>query len=124
MITTIPVRPAFADQPYEFSCWFLLGNEDYKSPFYKLDLLDDKGNVLRTENALTKESTDNHGLWFRCSVFFTIPAQCTAIRCRLRNEPDDTYKVMDELLLRPVGSLIISRSAKGSVMVNNHLVIP
>ena len=123
VITTIPVKPASDNQPYEFSCWFLLGDENYRSPFFKLDLLDDKGNTIRTEDVLTKESTDNRGLWFRSLLFFTIPSKCTAIRCRLRNEPDNTYKVMDEMQLRPIGALIISKSAEGSVMVNNHLLL-
>ncbi len=123
VIANIPVKSRPANGQYEFSCWFLLGDENYKSPYFKLDLQDAAGNVIETIDVLTKESTDNKGLWFRAYKFFSIPPNCSNIRCRLFNEPDNTYKIMDELLLRPVDALIISRSADGAIMVNNHLLV-
>jgi hypothetical protein len=119
-VAQIPLKPVYDKQVYEFSCWFLLGSEDYSSPYFKLDILDGMGNVISTTDVLTKESTDNHGLWFRAQAFVSIPANCTVVKCRLFNEPDNTYKVMDELMLRPADAVIISK-AKGRTMVNNHL---
>lgn len=122
VVANVPITSRPANGQYEFSCWFLLSDENYKSPYFKLDLQDPAGNVLQTLDVLTKEGTDNDGLWFRANKFFYIPPNCGNIRCRLFNEPDNTYKIMDELLLRPTDALIISRSVDGAVMVNNHLL--
>jgi hypothetical protein len=124
VVTTVPLKPVANNQQYEFSCWFLVGDKNFRTPYFKLDILDSSGNIIATQDALTKESTDNEGLWFRCAAFFHVPAACTSIRCRLRNDESASYKIMDEMLLRPVGSIIISQSANGDVMANNHLVIP
>jgi hypothetical protein len=119
---TIPL-PGAASQIYEFSCWFFLSNKNYRSPFFKLDLLNKNGETIGSCDVLTKKSTDNEGLWFRASAFFTVSPDCTAIRCRLRNEPEESYISMDELQLRPLGAIIISRSKNNSrIMVNNHLM--
>ncbi len=123
VVADIPVTSLPANGQYEFSCWFLLGDENYKSPYLKLDMLDSTGKALQTVDVLTKESTDNKGLWFRAYNFFTVPPGCSRIMCRLFNEPDNTYKIMDELLLRPSGALIISKSANGTLMANNHLLV-
>ena len=123
VVANIPVKPRPANTQYEFSCWFLLGNENYRSPYFKLDLLDASGNVINTIEVMTKESTDNNGLWFRAYKFFSIPSNCNAVRCRLINDPDNAYKVMDEMQLRPVDAVIISKSANGRIMVNNHLLV-
>ncbi len=119
-LATIPIQLA-ADQQYEFSCWALLGTEDYSSPFFKLDMLDASSNLIYTADALTKESTDNNGMWFRALLYFNVPAYCKAIRIRLFNEPKHTYKMLDELMLRPADAVIISKSGRG-LMVNNHLL--
>ena len=122
-LMTIPIRPAAHDQSYEFSCWFLLGDSNYRSPFFKLDMLDASGNLIGSQDIMTKESTDSKGLWFRTSAFFTIPTGCMAIKCRLRNEPDNSYIAMDELLLRPAGAVVIVKPRSGkSILVNNHLL--
>ena len=123
IVANIPMKPGDAHMQYEFSCWFLLGDENYRSPYFKLDMMDVKGNVISSTDILTKESTDNKGLWFRCSGFVVISDNCASIRCRLFNDPDNAYKIMDELVLRPVDAVIISGSANGEVMVNNHLLM-
>ncbi len=122
VIADIPIKSRPANGQYEFSCWFLLGDENYRSPFFKLEFRDASGNIISKTDVLTKESTDNKGLWFRAYKFFTVPPECTSIKCVLYNEPDETYKIMDELLLRPVDALIISRYQDGAIMVNNHLL--
>jgi hypothetical protein len=38
------------------------------------------------------------------------------------NEPNPSYKAMDEVMLRPAAALIVSKDADGSVMANNHLL--
>ena len=122
VIANIPVQQAGTNVQYEFSCWFLLGNENYKSPYFKLDFMDATGNIISTKDVLTKESTDNKGLWFRAFAFFSMPLNCSSIKCRLFNDPDNAYKVIDEMQLRPVNGVIISKSESGDIMVNNHLL--
>ena len=120
-IATIPIKPTGETRKYEFSCWFLLDDKDYRSPLVNLQSLDSNGKLLSKISAFTKESVDNKGMWFRTSVYFDIEPACRFVRCVLVNDPYPTYKVMDELLLRPADAVIISKSKDGKVMVNNHL---
>ncbi len=119
--TTIPITPPKDSELYEFSCWFLLGRDDYRSPYITLEQLNSRGKVIKSRDALTRQSTDSHGMWFRSAVYFYIRHDCVAIRCVLMNNPAPTYIAMDELLLRPAGSLVIWQRPGGKVMVNNHL---
>jgi len=121
VIANIPVTPVYNNQLYEFSCWFLLSNKNYLCPSLNLDLLDSSGGVINSTTVFAQRSTDNHGLWFRASSYFTIPSKCRFLRCRLINEQGNSYRVMDEMMLKPADALIISKAADGSVMVNNHL---
>jgi hypothetical protein len=122
IISIIPIKPLVNDQEYEFSSWFLLSDKSYSSPYITLEFLDSAGNVFGNKDMLTKESIDNDGMWFRGAVFFRMNTKCRAVRCKLYNDPNPSYLVMDELMLRPTDALIISRSGDGSVMVNNHLL--
>ncbi len=122
VVADISVAPASESREYEFSCWFLLGDNNYRSPFFKLDMVDASNSIIASTGVFTKESTDSRGLWFRAGGFVNIPPDCTHVVCRLRNEPDNTYKVIDELMLRPVGATIISRGKNSEVMANNHLI--
>ena len=124
IINTIPVTPARANQLYEFSCWFLLSAKDYKSPSVVLQVLDEKGNIVTHYESYTKESADNHGMWFRNGYYFNLPSECRAVRCWVKNMPADSYLFMDELLLRPADAIIISKSRyvnDDHTMVNNHI---
>jgi hypothetical protein len=121
VIAKVQVSQHGDDQMYEFSCWFLLGDENYKSPDLKIELLKSDGEQVSIYDARTRESTDNHGLWFRTYSFFPVPANCTTIRCRLLKDPENSFKAMDELMIRPANSVIVSKAADGSAMVNNHL---
>jgi len=120
-VASIPVTPSRDNELYEFSCWFLLEKTSYRSPYCTLELLDSAGNKLGGVDMLTKESTDNHGLWFRGYLFFPVPGNCSRIKCLLNNDKKDSYKIMDEMMLRPADAVIISKAADGKVMVNNHL---
>ncbi len=108
-------------QQYEFSCWFLLGDKDYKSPYVTLQILNDSGRVIGYPAALTKQSTDNRGMWFRASSYFYVHSNCRFIRVKLMNIPFPAYLAMDEMLLRSADAMVISKDADGKVMVNNHL---
>ena len=120
-IAVIPIKPLTNNQQYEFSCWFLLNDKDCRSPGISLESLDSTGNIIATDHFETKTSVDNYNLWFRANLYFDVKADCRAIRCRVYNVPNPSYKVMDEILLRPSGTVIISKAKDGSVMVNNHL---
>jgi len=121
VIGVIPVRPQHDSQVYELSCWFLLSDKDYTSPYIAVQSLDSAGEQFRTDDMLVKWSTDNQGMWFRGSFFFALSDKCRAIRCKLVCEVIPSYIALDELLLRPEGSVIISKAADSSVLVNNHL---
>lgn len=121
-IATIPIKPLTDNQLYEFSCWFLLGTENYRSPYFKLDMIDGNGAILKTQDVLTKESVDNSGMWFRAYLYFTMPINTQTIKIRLFNDPEKAYQIMDELMLRPADALIISVSNSKSILVNNHLL--
>jgi hypothetical protein len=118
----IPVTPA-SEQLYECSAWFLLSKKDYRSPNIVLQLLDGEKKPIKTESVRTLQSVDNNGMWFRAATYFTLPSNCRYISWNLENNGEPTYLVMDELQLRPADALIISKSADGKVMVNNHLFV-
>ena len=122
IIAIIPVKPATDKQLYEFSAWFLLGNKDYASPEIYMELMDSTGHMIDSTDLNTKQSVDNHDMWFRASSYFHIPAACRSIKCKLINTPNPAYFAMDELMLRPADALIISKAKDGSIMANNHLI--
>ena len=121
VLATIPVKPVVDSALYELSCWFLTPADDFKSPCLNVELLDSTGKVISVFDGPAKESTDNHGLWLRDYLLFHIPSRCKSVRLRVVNDPEKSYKVMDELMLRPVDALIISKDDAGNIMVNNHL---
>ena len=119
-LATVQLNGPIESQQYELSCWALVPTDNYKSPYINVELLDNAGNILASIDGPAKESTDNHGFWWRDHLIFRIPKNCSAVRCRLGNDSPDSYKIIDELMLRPVDALIISKEKDGSVMVNNH----
>ncbi len=120
VIASVPVQAAGDSQLYELSAWFLLGDKDPKSPYVDISLIDGKGNQIRQEIMNTKLSVDNYEMWFRASSYFYIPHNCKTLKLTLVNTPNPAYLAMDEFLLRPAGSVIVSKSANGSILVNNH----
>jgi hypothetical protein len=119
----IPVHPLTDKQLYEFSCWFLLDDEDYRSPYVHLRMLDSSGKAIDSTDVMTKVSVDSYDMWFRAAKYFNMPADCRLVQCQIINQPNPAYKALDEILLRPVDATIISKSGNGKVMVNNHLLI-
>ena len=121
-LATIPISNSYTKNIYEFSCWLLLDSTNYRSPYFLLELLDNNNNIINTITVLTKESVDSHNMWFRAFKYFEIDTNCKYIRCRLMNHPNPAYYALDELMVRPVETLIISKSYNGKIMVNNHLL--
>lgn len=122
ILATIPVKTPKDKELYEFACWFLLGKEDYRSPYITLQMLDVNGAIVKEYDALSTKSVDNNGMWVRASRYFWMYNNVSAVRFKLVNIPRPTYIAMDELLLRPANTLVISKSADGSIMANNHLI--
>ena len=122
VIANFNVSPFAEPILYEFSCWFLVSKSDYKTPVVKVDALDKAGTILATKYAITKESTDNHGLWLRNAVYIGLPAGTARVRCTMQDVTEHTYEAMDELMIRPADAVIISKFAAGVRMINNHLL--
>lgn len=131
ILCNIPLTPASNNQLYEFSCWFQVPNNDYRSPKCVLELLDDKGSTIATANASTIESTDNliviphkylsspaNTYWLRCNAYFNMPIGAKTVRCRILNFAEQSFEAVDELMIRPADALIISKG-----MANNHLLV-
>jgi hypothetical protein len=121
LIATIPMTGVVDSQLFEFSVWVLLGDKDPKSPHFALSMEDSNGKQMWEVVILTKESVDNYNMWFRASEYFVVPAGCKQIKCKLLNNPNPSYLAMDELMLRPASSMILSKQPNGRAMVNNHL---
>ncbi len=127
IVCDVPVVPAIDKQQYEFSCWFHVPANDYRSPKCVLELINDKGAVIRTVDASTIESTDNEAsgpmgqtsidVWLRCSAYFPIDSSVKRVRCRMLNFAEEPFMAVDELMLRPATALII-----GHGMANNHFL--
>ncbi len=122
VIAEIPFTPEEDNQLYEFSCWFLLDDNDYRSPYMNLKLFDAKGVEVSFVDALANASIDNCGMWFRASVYHRISSRVRTIKFILNNRPNPSYLLMDEMMLRPARSIIVSKAGDGKVMVNNHLL--
>jgi len=120
-LLTFAITPATDSQLYEFSVWTLLNNVDYRSPVIDLDLLDSSGAVIEMIQAPAKESVDTKDMWFRTNKFLKLPIRCKRIRCRIENDPAPSYLSLDEMMMRPADAVIISKTASGKAIVNNHI---
>ncbi len=120
-LAIIPVNDVNDSVAYEFSCWALLRNDDYKSPEFLLQFFSADGKMIRQVKVETNESVDSHGMWFRASKYFNMPAGSRSVRFMLNDVHNNSYIAIDELQLRPASTMVISKAADGSVMVNNHL---
>lgn len=131
VVCDVPVMPARNGQLYEFSCWFHVPSNDYRSPKCELELTDNEGKILTTVSASSIESTDNvvlrataneyntqkRDIWLRCNAYFELPGEAKHVRCRMLNFAEQPFMAVDEVMIRPAGSIIINRQ-----MVNNHLL--
>lgn len=121
-VDRIPVHPAHDNDWYECSVWILLQAKDYRSPEFSVEIMDSAGKMIKEDRMNGKESVDNNGMWFRASCYFRLPANTAVVQCRQIAYKLPCYFALDELMLRPAHSLIISKAADGRVMANNHLL--
>ncbi len=122
VVASIPVTTVKDSVIYEFSCWFLLEHEDYRSPDVVLQMQGADGKTLSEITVKTHKAVDSRGRWYRASAYFYMPATCRRVQCRVINDPAPAYVAMDELLLRPAGGTVISVGRQGQVLVNGHLL--
>jgi len=121
LIDLFPVSNLYNGQLYEFSTWVLMNKYEYKSPDFLIQALDNNYHVLKTDTIRSRESVDNNGLWFRLSKYIKMPVNTGFIRFSKINDAIPDYFALDEILMRPVNSIIISKFADGTNMVNNHI---
>lgn len=121
-IATIDISPQRDSAIFEFSCWFLLEHEDYRSPDVVLQMQGADGKTLSEITVKTHKAVDSRGPWYRASAYFYMPSTCRRVECRVINDPAPAYVAMDELLLRPAGGKVISMGRQGQVMVNGRLL--
>jgi len=108
---------------YEFSVWVKAPADNYKTPDFTIVGVDGNGNEIFRKLAMGKYSNDNEpGLWLRVYSFFEVPKACTALQIIAHNDPEPTHLAWDELLIRPVNTVVISKFEGGTVMANNHLI--
>lgn len=122
VIADFTFNPDNTNTGFEFSAWLLLDDKDPFSPSFLVEMMNEKGDLLSTTNPHTKFSTDNKGMWFRASGWLPPLTTCSRIRVTLNNEPSGSYRALDEVQIRPLGTLLISKMKDGSVLVNNHLL--
>ena len=122
IVADFPVNTSMDSQLYELSCWFLLENKNFASPYFIIRVFDQNNNQVGFYDAVTKESVDNDGMWFRTNRFFYIKPDCARVELTLWDDPYFSYLSMDELMLKPADAVIVSKDLNGKVMVNNHRV--
>jgi len=123
-VASIAVMPAKDSAIYEFSCWFRLEHEDYRSPDVVLQMQGADGKILSEITVKTHNAVDSRRDWYRSSAYFYMPGACRKVECKIINDPAPAYKSIDEMLLRPAGATIISKAGDGAgVFVNGHVII-
>ncbi|GLR15706.1 hypothetical protein [Portibacter lacus] len=93
---------------YESSIWIKLDNHKYGMPEFKLDFLDQEGNVIGGGRFDAFISRDIHHSWVRASEDWTIPAQAKSINVYVENI-NQTFHV-DEWTFRAVDSELVRKS--------------
>jgi len=120
---SVAVAPVRDSVIYEFSSWFRVEHEDYRSPDVVLQMQGADGKVLSEITVKTHNAVDSRRDWYRASTYFYMPAACKTVSCRVVDEPAPAYRAIDELLLRPAGATVIYKGNDGkSVMVNGHIL--
>jgi len=123
-IASFNMTPASDSQWYECSSWYYVSNDDYKSPYCNIEVYDSTGNLILSNDAPTKESTDNYGRWLRNGYFIQLPKATRKVVYSLTNLPDKSYIIMDEAMIKPVDAVIVSKDLQGHIMANNHIIKP
>lgn len=111
---------------YEVSLWAKVNTYNYRNPKINVDILDRAGAHIKTIVLEFKQSVDNTGyLWLRASKFFKMPSNAKSITVYAGEDQKDNYYFLDELLLRPASSLIISKLQQKdsiTILANNHII--
>lgn len=121
IVFNAPLVPMYDSQLYEFSCWMLVSDKDYKIGRFVVRCHDRNDSLLTDVTVLAQESVDNYGLWLRASKYLKVPAACVKISVELQNIVYPSYLALDELMIRPADAQILSRSVNGQKMINNHV---
>ncbi len=116
------LNPGIDAQLYEFSCWFLVPSNDYRSPVVTIDILDSAGKVLTSKKALAKESTDNFEMWLRCNTYFGMPLNARTVKCTVDDIGSNTFITADELLIKPADAVIVTKLPRNKFLINNHII--
>lgn len=111
---------------YELSCWAKVSEDEYNSPTLKADLIDTAGKYIRTLFLHGSWSRDMYGqLWFRMSEEFVKKPNVRGVNIYLSEQEEKNYIALDELQIRPVDALIVSKVQQGdsiTVLANNHII--
>lgn len=106
---------------YEFSIWSKSPEVGPRQNSYTIVFKDNSDKELGRVDALTTSSVDNApGFWFRTNKFFVFPEGTAKLSVIVINEHGDNYIAHDELVIRPVQGIVISKMKDGKVLVNNH----
>ncbi len=118
-------RPQGTDSlQYEFSGWARFTDVDAAYCYFTLVFKDSSAKEVFTFDALGKTSADNApGFWFRLNKFFKMPGKATTIEVHIHQNGELSYVAIDELLLRPVNTTVISKMKDGTVLANNHILV-
>ncbi len=107
---------------YEFSIWVQITQNNYRMPDFHINCYNENGQLLNAYKAKGIHSKDNHEDWFRVSKYFTVPEDCYQISMEVINIPNPAYRALDELLIRPAASTVVSKDKQGRLLVNNHVI--
>ena len=105
---------------YEFSCWFLYDKNTFLCPEVYFRFYDSLNSNILTLGLNGKTSTDNNDLWSRASLCFDMPANTRKLKVWIKRVPEKDYVIVDEVMLRKINSIVISKLDDGKIMVNNH----
>lgn len=122
VLDRISFRPA-GGQMYEVSMWAHVTDYDFRTPDLAVECYDAAGKLLSKETVHCSRSVDNYKMWLRASAWMHMPAGCETIVCKVIEDIDASYLDIDELMIRPEGSVIISKHTDGTILANNHILV-
>lgn len=121
-VTTFEFKPFLQEDIYEVSLWVLVPDDNYRIPAMDIHCFYQSDSIISRYRKYGVEANDNSGMWLRLSRYITIPEGCSKINVSLMNLPTPSYYAVDEVVLRPINGVTISKDEK-HYMVNNHLGI-
>lgn len=121
------LQPNDSDMVYEMSIWAKVNDVDYRSPYFSITYFDASGNKLGDDYVFSNKATDNApGMWLRAGKYIKVPAHTSSLSVEYDQGKDGRdYIAMDELQLRPVNSLIVSKFRSDdriTIVANNHII--